>query len=182
MFPNNNTRTCCGGKMYEGYPNDCCGDVMYSPEESMSSSCCGGKMYPHTVNGWDCCAYSYPEVNGIWYNVNTQHCCEGKVESGAQGSGWAKCGEICFQPMTQSCCQGWDSNTNKSVIIVKQGKDSCCANIRDYEGYKCDPKTGRLININQSREPGVTWDEWSRRNMQADVNRALGFRPGYMGV
>jgi hypothetical protein len=182
MYPTNNSRTCCGGKMYDGYSNDCCGDVMYSREESMSSWCCGGKMYPNIGNGWSCCAYSRPDLNGIWYNENTQHCCEGKVESGAQGGGWAKCGEICYQPITQSCCRGWDSNTNKSVIIIKQGKDSCCIDLpfQIPDDQKCNPTDGSITpknytgyNCKGNYGPAGCGDLYSQYSVQNVINKKI---------
>jgi len=143
MYPANKTRTCCGGKMYDGYSRDCCGDIMYSRKESISSSCCGGKRYPHNITGWTCCA-------GIWYDISTHHCCEGKVESGAVGGGWAKCGETCYQPMIQTCC--YSHSPSPPYQIIKQGVKSCCADLPFTipEDMKCNPNNGDITSKNSS--------------------------------
>lgn len=173
MYPANKTRTCCGGQMFEGYSRDCCGGIMYSRKESISSSCCGGQMYPNNITGWTCCAYSNRAVNGIWYDISTQHCCEGKVESGAVGGGWAKCGQTCYQPMIQSCCYDY----GPSYQIIKQGVNSCCAAITIPEDMKCYPETGDIrlknysgYNCGAGTGPGSCSQEYSKYSYEHIIN------------
>ena len=132
----------CNGICWDWETQTCCGGTIYNTKFT-ETVCCGGKVYPYQ-SGWDCCPDTFlkrwindtQDNSQVWFNTSTDHCCGGKVTSGGGLTGWygttkqwQDCGNSCYDTGTQSCCQGWDSNANKSVKIVKQGKDSCCKDL-----------------------------------------------------
>ena len=194
--------TCCGGKYYSWPPyGTCCGGTFYTTPPA--GTCCDGKWYIKGTTG-ECCPNptltssiegvpkfymngkevpSWQNYTQVWINADTQHCCAGKAAPGG-GKHWLNCGEeACFDLRTQSCCYvGYDQKQHEMIFNMQEGQASCCeGRPSQVNGTYCDPYDG-VYTVPNNSSGGVRWDEWSRREMQSDVNRALGFPPGYMGI
>jgi len=194
--------TCCGGKYYSWPPyGTCCGGIFYTTPPD--GTCCDGKWYVKGTPG-ECCPNpilinsnegvsrfftnghevpSWQNYTQVWINTDTQHCCAGKVAQG-KGVDFVDCGEdTCIDKNTQSCCYvGYDKKGGDIFFKIRPGKESCCVDTPKLEGvdgkmYDCDPSRGTPIYPDSGE---VIWDDWSRREMQQDVNRALGLRNWYV--
>jgi hypothetical protein len=117
----------------------CCGSTLYTTRPSSDGYYCCGENY---VIPYTCC-------NGNVINITTQHCCNGKVESG--GGSWYDCGDQCYDPDTQSCCIEGDHNVADPDVAnvqykVQNGKASCCTSRSWPHNYSCAPDSGWIRN------------------------------------
>lgn len=122
-------QSCCFGIILDGFWREhsqpgLCYNLSYTTSiESQSEWYCGGVIF-HENDNLDCC-------NGITYNFNTTHCCNGKIVTGGEGY-WLNCGNSCYDLDNQSCCNGQIYNgfnrcckSDNNSLICPSGQQCC---------------------------------------------------------